>query len=211
MKYVLYYMLISDKIACEDFPCEKINKEGYLIPDIDIDIEEIKIIMISEVPPEKPEDNFYAEGTPYYMETTLQLFKDAGFDVSSINDIIDLGVYITTAIKCSKIGYSIPTSAIKICSEILEKELDLFPNVKAYILNSDASIKAFNYIAKRKTGEKAIPSGSTYKIRHNDFYYKESRVFPSYILTGKNLLIEKSKRKMIADDIKRAFVYATSN
>ena len=211
MKSVLYSMLISDKLVCEDFPCEKINKESYLIPDVDIDVEKIKIIMISEVPPEKPEDYFYAEGTPYYMETTLQLFKDAGYDVSSINDIIDLGVYITTAIKCSKIGYSIPTSAVKICSEILEKELDLFPNVKAYILNSDASIKAFNYIAKRRTDEKAIPAGSTYKIRHNEFYYRESRVFPSYILTGKNLLIEKSKRNMIADDIKRAFAYANSN
>ncbi|MHA1446522.1 MAG: hypothetical protein ACTSSN_07520, partial [Candidatus Heimdallarchaeaceae archaeon] len=73
--------------------------------------------------------------------------------------------------------YSIPTSAIKICSEILEKELDLFPNVKAYILNSDASIRAFNYIAKRKTGEKAIPAGSTYKIRHNSFITKNLEFF----------------------------------
>lgn len=211
MKSVLNSMLISDQIACEDFPCEKINKEGYLIPDVDIDVEKIKIIMISEVPPEKPEDYFYAEGSPYYMETTLQLFKDAGYDVSSINDIIALGVYITTAIKCPKIGYSIPASAIKNCSEILEKEIDLFPNVKSYILNSDAAIKAFNYISKRTIGERVTPTGSTYKIRHNEFYYKGSRVFPSYILTGKNLLIEKSKRKMIADDIKRAFAYVNDN
>ncbi len=45
MKSVILSMLISDKIACEDFPCEKINKEGYLIPDVDIDVERIKIIM----------------------------------------------------------------------------------------------------------------------------------------------------------------------
>ena len=204
-------MLISKEISCKDFPCEKINKKGYLIPEVDIDVEKIKIIMISEVPPEDSEDNFYADGEPYYMETTLQLFKDAGYDVSSIDDILDLGVYITTAIKCAKIGYSIPASAIKNCSEILEREIGFFPNIKAYILNSDAAIKAFNYISKRTTGEKVIPTGSTYKIRHNEFYYKDARVFPSYILTGKNLLIEKSKRKMIADDIKRAFAYSNAN
>lgn len=200
-------MLISDKIFCKDFPCVNINKQGYLIPGIDLDVSKIKIIMISEIPPENPEDYFYAEDHPDYMETTLQLFKDAGFDVSSITDIINLGVYITTAIKCSKIGYSIPTLAIKTCSEILEKEISLFPNVKAYILNSDVSIKTFNYVSKRTLGEKVIPAGSTYKIRYNKYFYKDARVFPSYILTGKNLLIEKSKRKMIAEDIKNAFAY----
>ena len=198
-------MQICKQISCIDFPCEKINQKGYLIPDVDIDVEKIRIIMISEVPPENPEDYFYAKGEPYYMETTLQLFKDAGYDVSSIDDIISLGVYITTAIKCAKIEYSIPTSVIKTCSEILEKEISLFPNVKAFILNSDVAIKAFNYISKRQTGEKVTPSGSTYKIRNNEFFYKDCRVFPSYILTGKNLLIEKSKRKMIAEDIRNAF------
>ena len=157
-------MLISDKISCKDFPCEDINKKGYLVPQVDIDVEKIKIIMISEVTPEDSKDYFYAKGTPDYMETTMQLFKDAGYNVSSMEDILKLGVYITTAIKCAKIGYSIPTNAIKNCSEILEKELALFPNVKAYILNSDAAIKAFNYISKRTTGDKAIPTGSTYKI-----------------------------------------------
>jgi len=135
----------------------------------------------------------------------VQPLIDAGYDVSSIDDIIDLGVYITTAIKCAKIEYSVPTSVIKTCSEILEKEINLFPNVKAYILNSDVAIRAFNYISKRTIGDKAIPNGSTYKIRHNEFYYKNRRVFPSYILTGKNLFIEKSKRKMIAEDIRNAF------
>lgn len=197
-------MQICKQISCIDFPCEKINQKGYLIPDVDLDVEKIRIVMISEVPPENPEDYFYAKGEPYFMETTLQLFKDAGYDVSSIDDIIDLGVYITTAIKCAKIEYSVPTSVIKTCSEILEKEINLFPNVKAYILNSYVAIKAFNYISKRTTGEKTIPNGSTYKIRNNEFYYEGCRVFPSYILTGKNLLIEKSKRKMIADDIKNA-------
>ena len=202
-------MQICNQVSCENFPCENINKEGYIIPNIELDIEKINIIMISEAPSDKPDDYFYAKGEPYYMETTLQLFKDAGYDVSSIDDIINLGVYITTAIKCAKLEYSVPTSVIKNCSEILEKEINLFPNVRAYILNSDVAIKAFNYMSKRTTGEKVIPNGSTYKIRNNEFYFEGCRVFPSYILTGKNLLIEKSKRKMIAEDINNALMLLT--
>ena len=68
----------------------------------------------------------------------------------------------------------------------------------------DVAIKAFNYIAKRTSGKKAIPNGSTYKIRKAEFFYKDKRVFPSYLQTGKNYLIEKSKRTMIAEDIKNA-------
>jgi len=203
-------MQINEIIKCEDFPCFDINKNGYLIPNIDIDFEKIKILMISEVPPENSKDYFYADNKPFYIETTLQAFKDAGEDVSSIQDIIDLGIYITTAVKCAKIGYSVPTSVIKNCSEILEQELKLFPNVRAYILLGDVAIKSFNYITKRIIGEKVIPTGSTYKIRHNKFYYKDARVYPSYIITGKNFLIEKSKRKMIAEDIKSALKFIRS-
>ncbi|MCK4357614.1 MAG: hypothetical protein KAW92_02510 [Candidatus Cloacimonetes bacterium] len=64
------------------------------------------------------------------------------------------------------------------------------------------SIKAMNYIWKRRTVRKVIPSDSTYKTRHQEFYYEGKRVFPSYTPTGKNYLIERSKRKMIEEDIK---------
>ncbi|MFW9852092.1 MAG: uracil-DNA glycosylase family protein [Candidatus Thorarchaeota archaeon] len=197
-------MQINIMIGCKEFPCSEINQDGYLIPNIEIDPEKIKLLMISEVPPENPKDYFYEKNHPFYMETTLQAFRDAGEDVSSIEDIIGLGIYITTAVKCAKIGYSVPTSVIKNCSEILEEEIKLFPNVRAYILLGDVAIRSFNYIAKRISGEKVIPTGSTYKIRYDEFYYKDARVYPSYIITGRNFLIEKSKRKMIAEDIKSA-------
>lgn len=203
-------MQINEIIKCKDFPCSDVNQKGYLIPEINIDFEKIEILMISEVPPENPNDYFYADNNPFYMQTTLQAFRDAGEDVSSIQDIIDLGIYMTTAVKCAKIGYSIPTTVIKNCSEILEEEIKLFTNVKAYILLGDVAIKSFNYIVKRISGGKIIPTGSTYKIRHNEFYYKDARVYPSYIITGKNFLIEKSKRKMIAEDIKSALKFIRS-
>jgi len=195
----------SNKISCKTFPCKDIEKCAYQVPHLDFNPDKIKIVMISEVPPIDPKDYFYSSGNPFYMETTKQAFSDAGYPINSINDILNLCVYITTAVKCAKTGTSISTDTIKECSFILEEELKLFPNAKAYLLLGDVAIKSFNYISKRNTNKSTIPNGSTYKLRSQRFYYEGKRVFPSYIITGKNFLIEKSKRKMIAEDIKNAF------
>ena len=58
--------------------------------------------------------------------------------------------------------------------------------------------------SRKNTEKRIIPSGSTYKIRKDTYFYKHVRFFPSYLQTGKGYLIEKSKRKMIAEDIKAA-------
>jgi uracil-DNA glycosylase len=160
--------------------------------------------MISEAPPENPKDYFYAPGEPFYLKTTLQAFRDAGMSVNSIQQILDLGFYLTTAIKCPKTQYGVSAATIKNCSLILEKELLLFPNIEVYMLMGDVAIKAFNYISKSQTGKNTIPTGSTYKIRKSEFYYQGRRVFPSYVQTGQNYLIEKSKREMIAEDLAEA-------
>jgi len=197
-------MKVCDCIRCEAFPCKDVNKEAYRFPDADIDFEKIKIFMISEAPPIEKNDYFYVPGNPFYLQTTMQSFNEAGLEISTMKEILDLGVYITTAIKCGKTRFSISTETIKNCSDLLEKEINLFLNIKVFLLMGDAAIKSLNYIAKRQIGKKVIPSGSTYKIRHQEFYFEEKRVFPSYLQTGKNYLIEKSKRRMIAEDIKWA-------
>lgn len=46
-----------------------------------------------------------------------------------------------------------------------------------------------------------IPSVSTYKIRKSEIWYQGIRIMPSYIMTGQNILIEKSKAEMAAEDI----------
>lgn len=197
-------MNVNNCMECKDFPCNDVNRNAYVLPDIEFDPQKIRIIMITEAPPVDKQDYFYAAGTPFYLQTTIQAFNDAGFNVSTIQEILDLEIYITTAIKCGKTQYAISTNTIKNCSELLEKEVDLFPNIMAFLLMGDVAIKAMNYIWKRQIGRKIIPSGSTYKIRNQKYYYKEKRVFPSYTPTGKNYLIEKSKRIMIAQDIKAA-------
>jgi uracil-DNA glycosylase len=182
-----------------------VNKKCCIIPSIEIEPTKIRAIMISEAPPQEASDYFYAKNNPFYLQTTVQAFNDAGFNVSSMKDVFDLGVYVTTAIKCAKTAYSIFPKTIDNCSiRILENEITLFPQIKAILLMGDTAIKAMNYIAKRNTGKALIPSGSTYKIRESKYLYKGIRVFPSYLQTGKSYLIEKSKRKMIAEDIKAA-------
>jgi uracil-DNA glycosylase len=197
-------MKVNEFVKCVDFPCLDVNKDSYLVPGLEIEPDEINILMISEASPHDVNDYFYAQKNPFYFQTTAQAFSDAGQDVSSMEDILKMGVYVTTAIKCGKTGYSVSSKTIETCSSILEGEMNLFPNVKSVLLMGDTAIKAVNYIAKRNIDKRIIPSGSTYKIRKNKYFYKQLRVFPSYLQTGKSYLIEKSKRKMIAEDIKAA-------
>ena len=62
-----------------------------------------------------------------------------------------------------------------------------------------------NYIAKRAGQGRVIPAGSTYKIRGLKYSFGDTRAFPSYLQAGPAFFIEKSKRQMIAEDIKAAF------
>lgn len=204
-------MNIRDHVACKHFPCTDVNHDGYLIPEIEINPARIKILLISEAAPAQFGDGYYAPGNPLFQQTTVAAFKDAGEQVTSIQDILELGVYLTTAVKCSKTGYGINTATIKECSLLLEREIDLFPNVSAYLLMGDVAIKAVNYIAQRRGERRVIPAGSTYKIRGEAYYFRDARAYPSYLQAGPSFFIEKSKRKMIAEDIAAALRVARSS
>jgi len=197
-------MRVSEYVRCKEFPCADVRHECYVIPDIAVKPDDVSIILISEAAPADLADYYYATGDPLFQQTTVQAFNDAGADVSSIQDVLNLGVYLTTAVKCGKTGYGIQTNTIKECSLILEKELALFPNVKAFLLMGDVAIKAINAIAKRAGEGRVIPAGSTYKIRGQEYFFRGKRAFPSYLQAGPSFFIEKSKRKMIAEDIASA-------
>ena len=199
---------VGDNIGCVEFPCEDVRHENYLIPQIKVDPQKVSAILISEASPADPGDYYYTDGDPLFQQTTVQAFNDAGEEVSSVNDILNSGVYLTTAVKCGKTGYGIKSGTIKECSMILEEEIALFPNVKAFLLMGDVAIKAINYIAKRRGEERTIPPGSTYKIRGGEFYFQEKRAYPSYTQAGPSFFIEKSKRRMIAEDIASAMKWA---
>ena len=194
-------MQVNECVKCEEFPCADAKHSCYIVPDVEVKPDSISMVMISEAAPANPEDYYYAEGDPLFQQTTVQAFNDAGADVSSIQDILDLGVYLTTAVKCGKTGYGIKANTIKECSLILEKELALFSDVKVFMLMGDVAIKAINYISKRAGEERVIPAGSTYKIRGKEYFFRGKRAFPSYLQAGPSFFIEKSKRRAIAEDI----------
>jgi uracil-DNA glycosylase len=164
--------------------------------------------MISEAAPASPADYYYAGGDAVFQQTTVQAFNDAGAAVTSIHDILGLGVYLTTAVKCGKTGYGIKAATIEECSRILERELALFPNVKVFLLMGDVAIRAINYIARRAGEGRAIPAGSTYKIRDREYFFRGARAVPSYLQAGPSFFIEKSKRRTIAEDIATALSLA---
>ena len=108
-------MRVNDCVGCAKFPCTDVKRECYAIPKVDVRPRDVSIIMISEAAPANPDDYYYAKGRPLFQQTTVQAFNDAGADVESMKDILDLGVYLTTAVKCAKTGYGLKASTIEAC------------------------------------------------------------------------------------------------
>jgi hypothetical protein len=203
-------MRVSELVHCQTFPCTDVKHDCYAVPGTDITPDSVSIVLISEAAADDPLDGYYAPGVALFARTTVLAFQDAGAQVSSVQDILRLGVYLTTAVKCGKTGYGIQTGTIRECSRLLEQELALFPSVKAYLLMGDVAIQAVNAIARRQGAPRAIPAGSTYKIREGTFTFRGARAFPSYLQAGPSFFIEKSKRRMIAEDIATALKVASS-
>lgn len=197
--------MINKQIKC-DFPCTDINKD-IIFPKLNIDPNAIKLVMISEAPPVDHSHYFYKTTDSSFFRTTQTAFHDAGYHISNYDDLTKMGIYLTTAIKCSKQDYLVSAQTIKNCSKILEQELFQFPHIKMIMCMGDFAIKVVNCIFKEKFNVKPIKSGSTYKIRKEKFVINNIRFFPSYTHTGDSFNLEQSKRRMIAEDIKNAMNY----
>ncbi|MCH5286313.1 MAG: hypothetical protein J1E43_02735 [Christensenellaceae bacterium] len=181
------------------------GRESMQLPDAVLETDDIRIVMISEAVPKNPDDFFYSRNPDAaYLSTAIPILNEAGLDVRGMDDVIHRGIYITTAIKTPKEGYAVPTGVIASQLPILEQELALFSHLKAILLMGDVAKKAFNMIARKRTGKNLIPSQPTYRIRGNEYMLDGIRVFPSYIITGGNLLIEKGKIATIREDIASA-------
>ena len=181
------------------------DTQNLRLNDVNIEPETIRAIMINEVVPSCPEDDFYGKPDSAYMSTTIPLFRKAGIEVNSIQDILDHGIYITNAVKTPKSEYAVSKESIEDSLPYLEKELALFPNVKVIMLMGDVAKKAFNMICKKATKKNAVPSISTYKLRNTEIFYNGIRIMSSYIMTGQNILIEKSKFEMASKDIETMY------
>lgn len=181
------------------------DTQNLRLNDVNIEPETIRAIMINEVVPSCPEEDFYGKQDSAYMSTTIPLFRKAEIEVNSIQDILDHGIYITNAVKTPKSEYAVSKESIEDSLPYLEKELALFPNVKVIMLMGDVAKKAFNMICKKATKKNAVPSISTYKLRNTEIFYNGIRIMSSYIMTGQNILIEKSKFEMASKDIETMY------
>ena len=177
------------------------SKSGICLNNIEIDPLTIKAVMINEVVPSDPSQDFYGAPDADYLKTTIPLLQGAGAEVTSIQDVLQMGIYITNAVKTPKTASAIEKSSIENSLPYLETELSFFPNVKVIMLMGDVAKKAFNIITKKASKKNAVPAISTYKLRNSEIYYEGIRVMPSYIMTGGNILIEKSKVTMATEDI----------
>lgn len=177
------------------------GKTDLRFNDVDVIPETIHAIMINEVVPSCIEDDFYGRPEAAYMMTTIPLFRKAGIEVSSVQNILNNGIYMTNVVKTPKTEYAVSKESIEESLPYLERELALFPNVKVIMLMGDVAKKAFNMISKKATKKNAVPSISTYKLRNTEILYNGIRILPSYIMTGQNILIEKSKFEMASEDI----------
>lgn len=166
--------------------------------------QDVRLVLISECAPQNASDWYHAEVNPLFAQTTVQAFRDAGAEVSSVEDILNLGVYLTCAVKCAKTGAGIATGTVDQCAHVLEEELAPFTSVAAWLLMGDVAIRAVNTIGKRTGEGRVIPAGSTYRIRSGECRFRGGRAFPSYLQAGPSFFIEKSKREMIAQDIRAA-------
>lgn len=181
------------------------DTQNLRLNDVNIEPETIRAIMINEVVPSSPEEDFYGKPDSAYMSTTIPLFRKAGIEVGLVQDILNRGIYITNAVKTPKSEYAVSKESIENSLPYLGKELALFPNVKVIMLMGDVAKKAFNMISKKTTKKNAVPSISTYKLRNTEIIYKGIRIIPSYIMTRQNILIEKSKFEMASEDIETMY------
>ena len=198
--------MLENNFKC-DYPCTDIKKK-IMFPRVKINPDIIKVAMISEAPSSLLSDYYYENSSGSFFQTTKIAFQDAGITIKTYEDITRLGFYLTTAIKCCKAGYLVSARTIKECSlQFLKTELMQLPNIKIIMCMGNFSIKAVNYIFKDMYKKQPIKSGSTYKIRNEEYVLNNIRFIPSYTQTGKSFNIEKSKRRMIAEDIKKAMNY----
>ncbi len=192
---------------CLDFPCADVRHASNVRPNLPTRRDHIRVMMVSAAPP--PANGSAREtDDPFAREETLEAFRSAGFDVHSHDDIRRLGVYVTTAVKCPKIGFGLKPETVEACSRILEAEIAMFPNIRSILLMGNTAIRAINAIAVRQLGAPAIPTGSAYKVKGHEYQFGEISLFPSYPESGRNLSIEGNQQDVVAVDIRNAIVVA---
>ncbi|WP_300926906.1 hypothetical protein [Duncaniella muris] len=102
------------------------DTQNLRLNDVNIEPETIQAIMINEVVPSCPEEDFYGKPDFAYMSTTIPMFRKAGIEIGSVQDILNNGIYITNAVKTPKSEYAVSKESIEDSLPYLEKSLLCF-------------------------------------------------------------------------------------
>lgn len=201
-------MLAGDLNRCFDFPCVDVRHAGNCIPKPPARKDRVGVMMISTAPHTDRTQSTDPNADSLIRPETLEAFRAAGYDVATVEDVRSLGVYVTTAVKCPKLGYGLKSETIANCSHILESEILMLPNLRSILLMGISAITAINTIAVRRGGDPVIPSGSAYKVRGHEYHLGTIALFPSYPETGNQLSVEDDRNETIAVDIRNAIQVA---
>ena len=68
-------MRVNQVVACPEFPCQGVDHEGYLVPDVGLNPDDVRLVLISEAAPPDASDYYYAPGDPLFQQTTVQAFR----------------------------------------------------------------------------------------------------------------------------------------
>lgn len=194
-------MPVDDLTMCDI--CTDVRHVGFVPIRLPRDRDRIRVVMVSAAP-----SPIESNKTQISHRDTIEAFRSAGYDVSTLADIHNLGVYVTTAVKCPKIGFGLKQETVESCSFLLEKEIDAFANLKSILLMGNTAIRAINAIAVRRFGEPAIPNGSAYKVKGYEYPFGDISLFPSYPESGRSLSVEGNRQDVIAVDIRNALEVA---
>ena len=78
------------------------GSDGLYFNPVDVVPDRIYAVLINEVVPEDPGDDFYGGPDAAYLTTALPLFQEAGIRAGTILDILSQGIYLTNAVKMPK-------------------------------------------------------------------------------------------------------------
>ncbi|WP_120003573.1 uracil-DNA glycosylase [Nesterenkonia muleiensis] len=178
------------------------------MPPVPDDPAAVRLVLISECAARDARDDYGASERSEFDATTLEAFAAAGLSVTSVGDLAARGIHLTVAVRHPKLRASISAATIRTQAMTLAGELAQFPAATVYLLMGDVAIAAINHIARLRTGKRAIPAGSTYRIRDGAYSLGGIRLLPSYLQAGPAWRIEASKREMITEDIVTALSLA---
>jgi len=190
----------AESIHCEAGSCRDVSQSDHLQVKLPGDPELIRVVVVLD--PVRLEDVEAGEDDPL-SPTVAAAFLAAGYEVADRNDFDRLGVYVTSATKCPKVGYGLRNETIEACSHLLEAELDHLPNLHAIVLAGDAPIRVINAISRRRYGRPAVPRGSAYRVLGHEYQLGRIRLIPSYPPRGGHA-VETDGPAMIAVDLGNA-------